>query len=202
MNRRGGGADAPANGAIAVVGQIYPLPLANSNGASAHFFTREGSLLQIALPELSSLDEATLRRGKIRAGFLKADGAILWLFQFLRSSRTPGLTFDCPFDCRTLMPEHPNLAHLESDARRMPMQIHAIDGQGVLRVSREISLPPALTRDFVAAATQQLASQRKGEAAHLLWQRRDPLQLARECEMHHCGVPTFLSGIFARQQRE
>ncbi len=181
------------------LGQPYPLPAMTPDGAAARFLMKCGSILQITLPGMNASEEAALRKGTVRAGLLTADGALLWLFQFLRSTRTPTLTFECPFDIRLLSPAQRDIPAFEHRTRELPIEVHVVDEQGILRVLRRISLPSELTRDFLAAVANQLTSSRSGDVAHLLWQRREPAQLAAQCTMHVCGTSSRLRGLFGRR---
>ncbi len=184
-----------------VVGQPYPRPFCQPERACARLFTRDGSVLQIFLPDMSPREESTLQKGTLRAGFLYADGAILWLFQFSRSSRHPALTFDCPYDARRLTASEREFPPAGRQTRaRLAIQIHAMDDAGILRVIRDVALPCALTAEFVTAAHDQLGSGRSGNTAHLLWQRRDPATLAAQCKMHVCSRAGFLRALIRHRR--
>ncbi len=184
------------------VGQAYPLPLATADGAAAHFLIKTGSVLQICLPGMTPPEESALRKGTVRAGLLVADGALLWLFQFLRSARSPALTFDCPFDVRQIPQAQRDIPTNEHRARRLPIEIHAVDEQAVLRVVRRLSLPSDLTEHFLTSVLRQLHCSRSGETAYMLWNRRHPGHLVAQCKMHVCGTGGLLSGLLARRWRQ
>jgi hypothetical protein len=184
-----------------VVGQPYPWPLCEQERARANLLTPTGSVLQIFLPDMSPRDQATLQKGTVRAGFLHADGAILWLFQFLRSGRNPPLTFDCPYDARRLSAAERDIPRLERHTRRrLAIQIHALDDSGILRVIRDVALPSALTAEFLNTVDVQLMSARSGNTAHLLWRRRNPAELAAQCTMHVCSRMGLLGALVSRRR--
>lgn len=184
------------------VGQPYPWPLCEPERARANLLTRTGSVLQVLLPDMSPREQSTLQRGTVLAGFLHADGAILCLFQFLRSGRNAPLTFDCPYDARRLTAAERDIPPPERHARRrIAMQLHALDESGILRVNRDIVLPPALTAGFLTMVHDQLASPRSGNTAHFLWKRRDPAELATQCAMQVCSRAGLFGALFRQHRR-
>lgn len=199
MNTVPSSAEVAERPVVLEIGKPYPLPLATTDGAVACFLTRGGSILQIALPGMVAHEESLLRNGTVRAGLLKADAALLWLFQFLRSVRTPALTFDCPFDIRRFSAAERDIPTIELRSRRLPIQIHAVDEHNVLRVNRGISLTSELSREFLHATLHQLDSSRSGETAHMLWNRRNPAQLVAQCRMQVCGTGGLLRGLLGRK---
>jgi hypothetical protein len=69
----------------------------------------------------------------------------------------------------------------------MMIQVHGIDGQGILRSLRGVTLSPELTSAFLAAVMDQLASAASPQTAIDRWQQLDPQLLLNMTRMSECG---------------
>jgi hypothetical protein len=69
----------------------------------------------------------------------------------------------------------------------MMIQVHGIDGQGILRSLRGVTLSPELTAAFLAAVMDQVASAASPQATLDRWQQIDPQLLLRMTRMSECG---------------
>jgi hypothetical protein len=90
------------------IGEKYPLPYPESmgGGAAAQFLVKGGSYLQVILPNMKPHENEAIRKGKIKAGLLYKDGAMLFLFQFHDKNDKPILSFDSAFDVRLIDKEY------------------------------------------------------------------------------------------------
>ncbi len=169
-------------------GDPYPLPLAPEFGAAAQFLSDGGSILQICVPDMTPVDEEALRSGPVTAGLLVEGPALLLVFQFHAPSGRPLLLFDCPYDVRLIAPESRRLPSTSSATEsRLLIHVHGVDGKGLLRVLRGITLSPELTRRFLSAVMDQLVALASGKATHQRWRAVPAGELARRAGMSPCG---------------
>ncbi len=100
----------------------------------------------------------------------------------------PILIFDCPFDFRRVSSVHWELPDLDQPLKtRMLILVHGIDGGGILRSLRGVTLSPKLTGNFLAAVMDQVASITPSQPAIERWQQLDPHLLLRMTWMSDCG---------------
>jgi hypothetical protein len=169
-------------------GEPYPLPVALEFGAAAQFLMDSGSILQICIPDMTPADEECLRSGCVTAGLLVEGSALLLVFQFHAPDGRPVLLFDCPYDARLVAPEARRLPSTPSATEsHLLIQVHAVDGQGLLRALRGITLSPELTRRFLSAVMDQLSALASGKATHGRWRTVPAGELARQAGMRVCG---------------
>lgn len=141
------------------VGEKYSLPVSAIEGASANFLSKSGNILQICLPDLQKSEVHSIRKNTLKAGFIKDGSLILWLFKF-----DEHLTFDCPFDVRLISKGDLALHDINSQNQRLLIDIHLIDTQTmIVKALRAVTLPPELTRNFLAEAQEQLIDTRPTE---------------------------------------
>ena len=69
----------------------------------------------------------------------------------------------------------------------MMIQVHGVDGQGILRSLRGVTLSPELTSALLAAVMDQLASATSAQPFIARWQQFDP-QLLLLTRMTECGL--------------
>jgi hypothetical protein len=167
-------------------GTTYPLPLpANieGGGAAAQFLNKNGSMLQIILPWMSTKEKIALRRGTIKSGLLYRNGAMLFLFQFYGDNGKPILTFDAPFDIRILPPAHRYLPNIDNAEQRLAIDLHGVDGNDhVLKALRLITMPPGLTIKFLSAVQDQLVETRSGNKEMEEWLLEQPETLIKKTQ--------------------
>ena len=162
-------------------GEPYPLPLEQGQGAAAQFLMQSGNILKIVLPGMDSKEQNALRSGMIKAGFLYEGGAMLLLFQFYGSNGKPLITFDAPFDIRLLSAAKRNLHNIENPEQRLAIEIHAVDEKKILRALRVVTMPPAMTLNFLSAVQDQLAAiDKPGVMAK--WMQQQPEYLIKKVE--------------------
>ena len=94
------------------------------------------------------------------------------------------LVFDCPFDIRRVAPENRELPDVDHPHHtRMMIQVHGIDGHGILRSLRGVTLSPELTSALLAAVMDQLPSATSPQPAIDRWQQLDPQLLLNMTRM-------------------
>lgn len=169
-------------------GKAYPLPIPMDRGAAAQFLTMGGSMLQVKINGMTRDEEWALRFGRMWAGMLAGNGAILWLFRFCGRDNQPLLSLDAPYDIRLLPPERRDLPSIDKPQQRLLIDVHAIDERDILRGLRGITLSPDLTLGFLSAAQDQLASLDRGEKQMDEWMRHDTEGLMRMTKMWECGL--------------
>ncbi|MGR9058982.1 hypothetical protein ACU8NH_24290 [Rhizobium leguminosarum] len=165
------------------VGGQYPYPI-RFEGAMAHFLFRGGNVLQIGMPNISKAEAIQIKKGALKAGFIKDGPLILLAFQF-------GEDFfaGCPFDARLIPRSALDLPNITNDDQRLAVDIHLVDlATNTIRGLRRVTLPPSLTVEFLAAAQDQLADQRNGGDFGFKYQSMSPKSLARSTKLHACGV--------------
>jgi predicted anti-sigma-YlaC factor YlaD len=69
----------------------------------------------------------------------------------------------------------------------MMIQVHGVDGHGILRSLRGVTLSPELTSALLAAVMDQLASASSPQPIIDRWQQLDPQLLLRMTRMTKCG---------------
>lgn len=138
-------------------GELYPIPVTENEGAVAQFLIRPGNFLQIVLPGMSAKEQAAIESGMIVAGLLYEHGAMMLFFQFYGDEK-PEITFCAPYNVRMLPADNRVLPNIENPEQRFPFEIHAIDGNKILRVIRKTTMPPDMTIAFLSAVQDQLMS--------------------------------------------
>lgn len=163
------------------VGEAYHMHIQIGEGAAAQFLMRQGNVLQIQICNITTKELAALKSGMIKAGFLYDAGAMLLLFQFYGQDGKPLLTFDCPFDIRLLTASRRNLQDIDNAEQRLAIDIHVIDENKILRALRVVTMPPDMTRAFLAAVMDQLAALDKPGIMEG-WLRHEPSVLIEKAE--------------------
>ncbi|MDD2885293.1 MAG: hypothetical protein PHT48_09645 [Dechloromonas sp.] len=171
------------------VGQPYPLKVIATEGAAAEFLTDSGNLLQVVMPDIVPVELFALKKGKIKAGFMYQNGAMLWIFEFCDKTG-PVLTFDAPFDARLIPRDRLQLHNIDNAEQRLAIEIHAIDtGQQppIVKALRLVTLSPAMTRSFLLAVQEQMAETQTGEEIKRRWYASAPHQLAKLIKLETFG---------------
>ncbi|HEV7245974.1 MAG TPA: hypothetical protein VGN93_03165 [Shinella sp.] len=165
-------------------GGAYPLRVGNMDGAAADLLTSDGNVLLIGMPGIQRSEAQAIRKGKIKAGFIKDGPLILWVFEF------PGnLVFDCPFDARLIPRDRLHLPDAVDDRQRLYIEIHLVDSiTNVVRGLRGVTLPPKLSLDFLAAVQDQLADARAVNPTLARYHAIDILRLPRLAAVQVCGI--------------
>lgn len=131
------------------VGKEAPIPVpegAQAGGALADFLRQDiGHYLFIYLPELTEEEVGHLVSSKLKAGFF-ADGCfLLWLFKF------GSQIIEAPFNLHAN--PSPAFPELKEENSSMKINIIVIDPMtNVVKVTREFSLAPKTTKDFISAS--------------------------------------------------
>jgi hypothetical protein len=162
-------------------GELYPMPLAQKQGAAAQFLLKSGNILQIVLPDMDSKEQNALRSGLIKAGFLYESGSMLLLFQFYGNDGKPLITFDAPFDIRLLPAKERNLHNIDNAEQRLTIEVHGIDEKKILRALRLVTMPPDMTVKFLSAVQEQLAAIDKPGVMEK-WMQQQPHELINQTE--------------------
>ncbi len=166
------------NKIILTCGQFYPIPVAENEGAVAQFLIRPGNFLQIVLPGMSASEQAAIESGKIVAGLMYEHGAMMLFFQFFGNDK-PEVTFYAPYNVRLLPPDNRVLPNIDSPEQQFPFEIHAIDGNKILRVIRQTAMPPDMTLEFLNAVLDQLVTIEK-PGIMKGWMERKPDRLIKK----------------------
>ena len=100
---------------VMTLGEPYPIPFPEGFGAAAQFLSTGGNILLVIIPDMRADEVEALRNssGRLRAGFLRDNSAILLMFEFSNPQGQPILIFDCPFDLRRVSSEHWELPDLD-----------------------------------------------------------------------------------------
>lgn len=98
------------------------------------------------------------------------------------------LVFDRPFDIRRVSPQNWDLPDVDNPNHTpMMIQVHGVDGHGILRSLRGVTFSPELTSAFLAAVMHQLVSASSPQPVIDRWQQLDPQFLLRMTRMSKCG---------------
>ncbi len=164
-------------------GKNYPLQLGNMEGARADFLTTDGNLLLIGMPGIQSSEVKAIRKGQLKAGFIKDGPLILWVFEFPNN-----LIFDCPFDVRIIPRNRLQLPDVTNDRQRLYIDVHLVDTTtNVVKALRGVTLHPALSRDFLSAVQEQLTDSRSAIPMLNRYNAIDLLHLPKMAAVRPCG---------------
>ena len=161
-------------------GEPYPIPVAACESACAQFLIRPGNFLQIVLPEMTALEQTALQSGMIVAGLLYEHGAMMLFFQFYGDEQ-PELSFSVPYNARLLTPDNRVLPNIDSPEQRFNFEIHAVDGNKILRVIRRTAMPYDMSLAFLDAVQEQLHKREKPGVMRA-WQERRPDFLIKQAQ--------------------
>ena len=160
----------------------YPLPIRTDEGAAANFLG-DHNTLQIGMGGIQRSEANAIRKGTMKAGLIVDGPLILWVFEFAGD-----LIFDCPFDARLIPKEVLRLPDVTSDLQRLLVDIHLVDtATHTVRGIRAVTLPPGITRDFLAAVRNQLADPRNMASMAAKYAAIDLLMLRNRARMQRCG---------------
>lgn len=131
-----------------------PYPAAVVDGIQFAAFMPGGSLLRIALPNITKVEEQNYRKGKSKFGFVSDAGAILTLWKF---GVLPWA--DAPFDAVAAKSANQlELADVGVDSRLL-IQLHVVDSDsGICRAIRAFTLTAKQTSAFTSAIQSQFAT--------------------------------------------
>ena len=165
-------------------GEKYPLPLGAMEGAAANLLTDGGNLLQIGMSNIQRSEAQAIRKGQMKAGFIKDGPLILWVFEF------PGdLIFDCPFDARLVPHGSLVLPDITNVQQRLLIDIHLVDtATRIVKGIRVITLPGKLTLDFLIAVQDQLADTRNFQPYLAKYNAMDILRLPKLAAVQKTGI--------------
>ncbi|MGZ4047416.1 MAG: hypothetical protein ACXVNP_14045, partial [Bacteroidia bacterium] len=113
---------------------------------------------------------------------------MLFLFQFHSKSGRPILTFDATFNARLIPANLLDLHNIDNSEERLAINIHGIDGNGMLRALRFVTMPPGLTIKFLSSVQDQLADLRSGDLEMKEWLRFQPNELIKKTEVWVLGT--------------
>jgi hypothetical protein len=163
-------------------GGRYPLPIRTTEGAAANFLG-DHHTLQIGMRNIQRSEANAIRKGTMKVGLIVDGPLILWVFEFKGD-----LIFDCPFDARLIPKEVLRLPDVSDGLQRMLIDIHLVDtATNTVRGIRAVTLPPGITRDFLAAVQDQLADARNIAPMVARYAAIDLLMLRNRALMQRCG---------------
>lgn len=163
-------------------GGRYPLPIRTDEGAAANFLG-DHNTLQIGMRNIQRSEANAIRKGTMKAGLIIDGPLILWVFEFKGD-----LIFDCPFDARLIPRAALRLPDITNDLQRMLVDIHLVEtATNTVRAIRAVTLPPGITRDFLAAVQDQLADPRNKASILARYAAIDLRMLRNRAHMLRCG---------------
>lgn len=163
-------------------GAPYPLKTPNYEGAAAQFFTKSGYTLQVMLPFAQSSEIQALRKGKIKAGFIRDESQILIIFEI------GDMLLECLFIPQIIPKDEYELPNLKIQNSRICIDMHVIDtNTNILKALRSFTLPPKLSRQL-AKCTDEIRNQNFISFSGALLNRVSIEKLIKKTEMHQCGV--------------
>lgn len=167
------------------VNQLYPFELPLAEGATADFLRPESNRLLIVMPDISSYEAKSLRKGEMRGGLLSKNGAILFLWQFLEKGK-PVITLDSPFDARMI--KDIQLYNIENKETRLVIDVHIVDSSStIVRGLRSITMPNGFSIDFLSAVQDQMGNSNPGQTQHQEWMASSPDVLTKQTRMWLLG---------------
>lgn len=170
------------------VGDDYPFRCEWKSGAATQFLTASSNILQVFLPNITQREERVLCMGKMDMGIIVDFPLIMFIVRFQLGDEEP-LIFDCPFDVRPIpsnaleLPEHPE------PGLRLLMDAHFVDSAtGILKGLRSITMPEAVTAQFISAAHRQLSEEGRIEHKMAKYMRVNIENLPLCTRMLTCGA--------------
>lgn len=164
-------------------GKTYPLPIRAVEGAAANFLTDSGNILQIGMPGLVETEVRSIRQDPMKAGIIVDGPLILWVFQF------GTIILDAPFDARLIPTEARTLPNIENQQQRLGIDVHLVDtATMIVRGIRYVTLPPTLTRRFLAAVQDQLADRREILPSLMRYNSLPISRLPTLAQVERCGA--------------
>lgn len=164
------------------IGEKYPFPAPSNDGATANFLTKSGNILQLRITGMDAKEKKSVKSGMIKSGFLYKNSAILLLFQFYDEKGKPLLSFDAPFDVRSIPSDLLALHSISNENERLAIEIHVIDENSIIQVLRLVTMPNAMTLDFLSAVQEQFSSKKTSETQFADWLNYRVDDLIKSCE--------------------
>lgn len=172
---------------IISLNEEYHRELPPAEGAISEFLRPEGNRLVVAVYNITKNEAWVLKKGKVRCGVLAKNGAIAILWQFFDKKGQAIFTFDCPFDARLI--DDIQFHNVENAEARLRIDIHIVDlTTKIVRGLRSITMPPALTLEFLSEVQNQLADHRSGEGQYQEWLNTDIQNLPKNTNMWLLGL--------------
>ncbi|CAA9889980.1 conserved hypothetical protein [Candidatus Methylobacter favarea] len=140
------------------VGETYPVPVPDEAGAHVRLLIRPGNYVQLVIPGMTGQEETAINSGLIKVGLMYEAGAMLILFQFHDAEGLPLMFYEAPFDIKAWPSDIRRLPDVENSEQRLPIDIHAIDENGIFRALRHVFMPPDMTLKFLLAVQDQMAA--------------------------------------------
>ncbi len=172
-----------------VVGQQYPLPIKNQ-GTITEFLNPYNELI-LHFPDLQTIEIMAVRSGDLYGGLLISGDKICFVWEFNQSGnhkRIPVLVCEGIFDVRLIqepvIPEYDEREHLMFTV----FLIDAVSNN--LQVIRSLTLPRAMTQEFLAAVRNQKAgipNEPNTSLAPELWSVTEPVEMMNFTTMHLLG---------------
>ena len=160
----------------------YPLETPVHEGSAAQFFTKQGHILQVMLPYAISSEIKVLRKGKIKAGFIRQESQILILFKI------GDMILECPF-MPQIIPNEEYATPILTESSRLFIEMHVIDTNSqTLKAIRGFTLHPKLSRELALCVNEIRYRDFISFSPDLL-HRLSLEKLIKKTEMYQCGVP-------------
>lgn len=163
-------------------GAPYPLNIPSYEGAAAQFFIKSGFILQVMLPSAQSSEIKALRKGKIKAGFIRDESQILILFEI------GDMLLECLFIPQIIPNNEYVVPDLKTQKSRFGIDMHVIDtNTNILKALRSFTLSPKLSRQL-SQCTDEIRNQKFISFSSKLFNKDSVESLISKTEMHQCGV--------------
>jgi len=172
-------------GVLVSVGAKHPVFEYKQDGATAEFMNGSENILLIQLSNPRDFEIQSMKSGDIRLGFLYKDGAMLFVAKFY-GENGKHTQFDAPFDARIIGNLDIDSYVLDAEESRILINIHVIDNNSNVVVLRAVTMPPKLTKEFLASTRKQLDCV-ENPAVMNGWMRQSITKLASQCTMHRLG---------------
>jgi len=172
-------------GVLVSVGAKHPFFKYKQDSATTEFLNGSENILLIQMSNPRDFEIQTMKSGDIRLGFLYKDGAMLFVAK-LYGEDAKNTVFDAPFDARTIKNLDMDNYRLDTKESRLLINVHVIDHNSNVIALRAVTMPPKLTKEFLAATRKQLDCVENPGVMNG-WMRQSTTKLASQCTMHRLG---------------
>jgi len=172
-------------GELVSVGAKHPFFKYKQDSANAEFLNGSENILLIQLRNPRDFEIQSMKSGDIRLGCLYKDGVMLFVAKFYGED-AKNTVLDAPFDARKIKNLDMNNYRLATKESRLVINVHVIDHNSNVVALRAVTMPPKLTKEFLAATRKQLDCV-ENPAVMNDWMRQSTTKLASQCTMHRLG---------------
>jgi len=168
------------------IGQVYPVAIGNIKSV-LHNFVTDGNTVIFSVPNMDEVEKQAMVHGDIEVGLIVKENAIRLLWRCMSGKKTV-LVFDELFNARQT--QGLLLNDIETDKERLQVILHIVDGAtNILEGARALTMPPAITINFLSAVQDQLAIEETAQEKSIQakWHQQSSFDLIKSTNMYRMG---------------